>query len=298
MRRVSICSILLAALAGGTAPDAAHAQIQASEAAMVGQTIDGTTLTMEYGRPLVRGRELFGGIVPWNVVWTPGANWATTFEADADVKLNGVDVPAGKYSVWAIPREDQWLMMLNPDPEIYHFMKPDSTQATVHIPVSQEEGEHTEMLTWSFSNVRGDFAILALSWGDAVLPMQVEVQATRPVVSADEIAMYVGTYEMTVVQADPSWPTEGSVELFEEDGRLRGRMTFTIHPADDDLFDLVPAGGSRFLPGLYHNGEFFNVEMGVGFDFILGEERAVGFDFVAGNGMDLGDGRRVSGPGG
>jgi hypothetical protein len=151
MRRTNICSVLLAALVGGAIPAASHAQIQASEAAVVGQTIDGTTLTLEYSRPLVRGRELFGGVVPWNVVWTPGANWATTFDVDADITLNGVDVPAGKYSVWAIPREDQWLMMLNPNPKMFHFMKPDSAQATVHIPVTPEAGDHTEMLTWSFS---------------------------------------------------------------------------------------------------------------------------------------------------
>jgi hypothetical protein len=293
MRRATIGPILLAALAGGTIPVASNAQIQASEAAVVGQTIDGTTLTLEYSRPLVRGRELFGGIVPWNVVWTPGANWATTFDVDKDIKLNGVDVPAGKYSVWAIPREDQWLMMLNPDPKIFHFMKPDSTQATVHIPVDPEKGEHTEMLTWSFSRVRGDFAVLEMAWGDAVLPMQVEVPATRPVLSADEMAMYVGTYEMSVVPADPSWPTEGTVEVFEEDGKLRGRMSFTIHPVDDEVFDLVPAGGDRFNPGLYHDGVFFNVEMGIGFDFIVDVDQAVGFEFTAGNGMNFGNGKRV-----
>jgi hypothetical protein len=293
MRRTNICSVLLAALVGGAIPAASHAQIQASEAAVVGQTIDGTTLTLEYSRPLVRGRELFGGVVPWNVVWTPGANWATTFDVDADITLNGVDVPAGKYSVWAIPREDQWLMMLNPNPKMFHFMKPDSAQATVHIPVTPEAGDHTEMLTWSFSQVRGDFAVLSMAWGDAVLPMQVEVPATRPALSAEEISMYVGTYEMSVVQADPSWPTEATLEVFEEDGKLRGRMSFTIHPVDDEVFDLVPAGGGRFNPGLYHDGEFFNVEMGIGFDFILDVDQAVGFDFTAGNGMDFGDGRRV-----
>ncbi len=294
MRRTKIYPILFAVLAGAAVPAASHAQIQASEAAVVGQTIDGTTLTLEYSRPLARGRELFGGIVPWNVVWTPGANWATTFDVDADIKLNGVDVPAGTYSVWAIPREDQWLMMLNPDPKIFHFMKPDSTQATVHIPVDPEEGEHTEMLTWSFSQVRGDFAVMAMAWGDAVLPMRVEVPATRPDLSVEQIAMYVGTYEMSVVQADPSWPTEATVEVFEEDGKLRGRMSFTIHPVDDDVFDLVPAGADRFNPGLYHDGVFFNVEMGIGFDFMVDVDQAVGFEFTAGNGMNFGSGKRVN----
>jgi Protein of unknown function (DUF2911) len=290
--------VLLIALVAsfiGTGANPADAQIQASERAMVSQTIDGTTLTLDYARPQVRGRDLFGGIVPWNVVWTPGANWATTLEVDNDVTLNGVAVPAGKYSVWAIPREDEWLMMLNPDPKIFHFMKPDSSQATVHIPSTPEQGEHAEMLTWAFSQVRGDFGTLEFRWGDTAVPLHVQVQPTRPAITTEEIAMYVGTYDMTVVPAYPSWPADATLEVFEENGRLRGRMSFTIHPVDDEVFDVVPMGGSRFNPGLYRAGEFFNVEMGVGFDFTLGSDRADGFQFIAGNGMVLGEGIRTGG---
>lgn len=294
-RRRSTLLAALVVISAATIAEQAAAQIQASERAMVGQTIDGTTLTLDYSRSLVRGRELFGGLVPWNVVWTPGANWATTLEVDNDVKLNGVDVPAGKYSVWAIPREDTWLVMLNPDPEIFHFLKPDSTQATVHIPAPSQQGEHTEMLTWAFSEVRGDFAVLEFKWGETVVPLQIEVPPSRAVITADEIAMYVGTYEMTVIPADPSWPTEATLEVFEEKGKLRGRMSFTIHPEDDEVHDLVPMGGSRFNPGLYRDGVFFNVEMGIGFDFTLGADRAEGFQFIAGNGMVFGEGKRVGG---
>ena len=256
----------------GTAP--ADAQIQASPHGMVAQTIDGTTITIGYGRPSVRGREVFGGIVPWGVVWTPGANWATTLETTNDIWLNGVAVPAGDYSVWVVPREDEWLVMLNDEPEIFHFVKPDSSQASIHFTATPEAGPHTEMLTWAISEVRGDFGKLALHWAETVLPIEVQVPASRPSMTEDEMAMYVGNYEMTVVPADPSWPEEATVEVFIEDGMLRGRMSFTIHPVDDEVFDLIPAGGPRFLPGLYHDGDFFNVERGVGFDFILGMDRA------------------------
>jgi hypothetical protein len=284
----------LVALSATTIADPASAQIQASERATVGQTIDGTTLTLNYSRPLVRGRDLFGGIVPWDVVWTPGANWATTLEVGSDIKLNGVAVPAGEYSVWAIPREDKWLMMLNPEPKIFHFLKPDSTKATVHIPAEAQPGEHTEMLTWSFSQVRGDFAVLEFKWGETTVPLQVEVPPSQAAITDDEIAMYVGTYEMTVA-GGPAFPTEATLEVFEEAGKLRGRMSFTLHPADDEVHDLIPMGGSRFNPGLYHDGVFFNVEMGVGYDFTLGADRAEGFKFVAGNGMVMGEGTRIGG---
>lgn len=269
------------------------AQIQASERAVVGQTIDGTELTIEYARPQVRGREVFGGIVPWNVVWTPGANWATTFETNKDIKLNDVAVPAGKYSVWVVPREDRWLVMLNTNPKIFHFVKPDSSQAAVYIPATATRAEHAEMLTWSFSQVRGDFATLSLNWGTTAVPLRVEVPPTRPAITAAEIGMYAGSYDMTVVPVDPTWPEAGTLEVFEQDGKLRGRMSFTIHPVDDEVFDMVPMGGGRFNPGLYHDGEFFNVEMGVGFDFIVEGGMAVGFKFTGGEGSVFGEGKRT-----
>jgi hypothetical protein len=271
----------------------ANAQIQASERGVVGQTIDGTTITIDYSRPQARGRDVFGGIVPWNVVWTPGANWATTLETTSAIKLNGIDVPAGTYSVWAIPRQDRWLMMLNPDPRIMHFWKPDSSQATVHIPATPEQTQHTEMLTWAFSGVRGDFATLSMQWATTAVPMRVEVPATNPVLSEAEMELYVGTYEMTVVPADPTWPESSTLEVFVEDGKLRGRMGFTIHPVDDDVFDMIQTGDGRFNPGLYHDGEFFNVEIGVGFDFTDDGERATGFQFVSADGTSFGEGKRA-----
>ncbi len=286
---------VFAALTVGTFAAPVDAQIQASERAMVAQTIDGTTITIDYARPQVRGRDLFGGVVPWNIVWTPGANWATTLETDKPIKLNGEEVPAGAYSVWAIPREDRWLVMLNDEPRIFHFMKPDSTQAAVLIPVTPESVDHSEMLTWSFSEVRGDFARLEFRWGSTAIPMQVEVEATQPTLTAEEMAMYVGTYEMSVVPADPTWPETATLEVFEENGKLRGRMTFKIHPVDDEVFDMIPTGDTRFNPGLYHDGVFFNVEMGVGFDFTVDVDRATSFVFRAGEGTSFGEGRRVGG---
>ncbi len=59
----------------GSTPAPAAAQIRGSEAGVTAQTVDGTTLTIDYSRPSARGRALFGELVPWDVVWTPGANW-------------------------------------------------------------------------------------------------------------------------------------------------------------------------------------------------------------------------------
>ena len=70
-------------------------------------------------------------MVPYDIVWTPGANWATTLEADRPVRINGVDVAAGAYSVWMTPREGSWTMTLNAETEFFHFQKPDPALATL-----------------------------------------------------------------------------------------------------------------------------------------------------------------------
>ena len=82
-------------------PGHGHAQVRASELAIVSQTIDGTVITVEYSRPRVRGRSpVFGKLVTWGEVWTPGANWATTLDVSKDVTIDGHPLPRGKYSVW------------------------------------------------------------------------------------------------------------------------------------------------------------------------------------------------------
>jgi hypothetical protein len=270
LRGIVVCATVAVAL-----PGTLSAQIRASEAGAVSQTLDGTTIAIEYSRPTARGRDLFGGIVPWNVVWTPGANWATTFEADRDVRLNGVEVPAGKYSVWMIPRPDQWTLTLNPSPEIFHFVKPDSTADQIHIAVTPEEGEHVEMLTWSFPAVSGDAAVVAMSWGTISVPVQVLVEPTRPLaIDPDERQIYLGTYDLEILPGI-GWPTEARLTVSERDGKLVARLPFPLHPGDELEFDLVPAGTLRFNPGLYRGGELFNIEMGVAFEFEAPEDEAI-----------------------
>lgn len=261
---VTFCIAASASLAGAAA---AHAQIRGSEHAMVAQTVDGTTITVEYSRPVARGRALFGSLVPWNVIWTPGANWATTLEADRPFRLNGLDVPAGKYSVWMTPRQGPWTLTLDRNARLFHVQKPDSTDAQIHVSLEPETGPHVEMLTWSFPAVTGDAAVLSMQWGTTTVPLRIVVQPTKPIaLPPDERAIYVGSYEIKVMPRK-GWPETGQLEVFENDGMLRGRLPFSIHPGDEHVFDLVPAGSHRFSPGLYRDGKLFNVEMGATLEF-------------------------------
>jgi hypothetical protein len=285
------CTVL--ALSALCAPSSADAQIRASEAASVAQTIDGTRITLEYSRPSVRGRDLFGALVPWNVVWTPGANWATTMETDRDIRLNGVDVPAGRYSMWMIPRDGAWTLTLNPNAKLFHFQKPDSTAEQIHVSVQPEPAPHKEVLTWSFPAVSGDAAVLAMNWGETRVPVDVVVQPSRPVtLSAEDRAQYLGVYRLEMMKG-LGWPDAGRLEVFEDGEMLRGRLPFPIHPGDDLAFDLVPAGPDRFSPGIYHDGKLFTVEAGATFEFDLDAQSASAVRLRGPEGTVFGQGGRA-----
>jgi hypothetical protein len=77
--------------------------------AMVG----GAALSVKYSRPAVRGRVIFGGVVPWDQVWRTGANAATIFTTAADLVMGGVTIPAGSYSLWTIPSAAGWQLIVN-----------------------------------------------------------------------------------------------------------------------------------------------------------------------------------------
>jgi hypothetical protein len=75
--------------------------------------LGGAHLAVDYGRPFKRGRTVFGAIVPWGEVWRTGANEATGFTTTRDLQIGGVAVPAGKYTLWTLPTESGWKLIVN-----------------------------------------------------------------------------------------------------------------------------------------------------------------------------------------
>ncbi len=73
----------------------------------------GQTLTVDYSSPRAKGRKIFGGLVPYGEVWRAGANEATTFVTTTDLKVGGKDVPAGKYTIFTIPEEGKWTLIIS-----------------------------------------------------------------------------------------------------------------------------------------------------------------------------------------
>jgi hypothetical protein len=76
-------------------------------------TINGAKIVIDYSTPFVKGRKIFGGLEPYGKVWRTGANEATTFEVSKDVKVEGKDLPKGKYALFTIPGENEWTIIFN-----------------------------------------------------------------------------------------------------------------------------------------------------------------------------------------
>lgn len=76
-------------------------------------TVAGSNITINYSSPAVKGRKIWGGLVPYDKVWRTGANEATIFETSKDIKVEGKELKAGKYSLYTIPGENQWTFIFN-----------------------------------------------------------------------------------------------------------------------------------------------------------------------------------------
>jgi len=84
-----------------------------SPATVAKGTINGAAVTINYGSPAVKGRTIWGGLVPYHKTWRAGANEATTFESDKPLKIQGKTLPAGKYSLYVVPGEKEWKIIFN-----------------------------------------------------------------------------------------------------------------------------------------------------------------------------------------
>lgn len=86
---------------------------QASPAATATGKVGDATITINYSSPSVKGRQIWGGLVPYDKVWRAGANQATIFQTDKDIKVGGKALPAGKYSLYALVGEKEWTIIFN-----------------------------------------------------------------------------------------------------------------------------------------------------------------------------------------
>ena len=254
-------SIALAAIAA-SAHSPALAQIRASELASVSQTVDGTKITIEYSRPRARGRDAIFGTknVQWDEVWTPGANYATSLETSHDITLDGHRVPKGKYSVWMVVRKSgPWTFVLDPRAKLFHMEHPDSASAQIRFDVKAQSAPFTEVLTWSFPDVRATGATLAMAWIKTRVAVEIGVPPSLVVeLPAADAAPYLGRYEFEPTSKEDSAKAKKDAFVVSyENGVMKGQFD----PNDDYMqkFALIRIGPDTFAPGIYDKGVIYEV---------------------------------------
>lgn len=149
-------------------------KVRPSQHGTVSQRIADTKITVEYNRPVARGRELFGKLVPWGRIWCPGADDATTIEVSTALEIDGKELPAGKYSLWTEPKPERWDVMFNRNHAVWHTRYPEGQDA-LRLQVTPRTGSHMETLAFYFPVVDGKKGELVLHWGTVVVPMTIEV---------------------------------------------------------------------------------------------------------------------------
>ena len=158
----------------------AGAQIRRSQEAVTRQKIANTWVELHYRRPVARGRSpLFGNVVEWGKVWTPGADSATTLSTSTAITIEGQRLPQGSYSIWMIPDSSgPWTVIFNKTSRAFHLDYPGEAQDQLRIRVSAVQAEHMESLNWYFPSVDGTDARLFMHWGSTAIPLS--IQAPQP----------------------------------------------------------------------------------------------------------------------
>lgn len=173
MRRALACA-LAAALCGCGLPARSQA-IPRSQLGSVAQQVAGARVEVVYRRPVARGRELFGALVPWGEVWTPSADSAARLSLSRAVEVQGHPLPAGTYGIWAIPDSAAWTVIFSGVPAAFHLRYPEGRDV-LRVRAVPRRGEHVETLQFSFPVVDADSAVLQLRWGTTVVPLTLRVR--------------------------------------------------------------------------------------------------------------------------
>lgn len=170
----------LALLVSFCAPGPAWAGLKlpdASPGASVKAAVGATEVTIDYHRPGVKGRKIWGGLVPYGQVWRLGANAATTITFTDPIKVQGHEVPAGTYALFAIPGQDKWTLILSRKAKQWgaFFYKPEDD--LLRFDVQPQTGPFTEWMVFQITPDGNGKAVAEMAWETLRVPFTLEVDA-------------------------------------------------------------------------------------------------------------------------
>lgn len=182
MKSFFVSALLVGALAA--APASANVPLPApSPKAMVMQTVGITDVTVEYSSPGIKGRKVFGSLVPFGELWRTGANAATRITFSRDVTVAGKPVAAGTYSIFTLPTARMWTVVLNKNKDASNQTY-DEKQDALRFEVKPEKAPKRERMTFVFANTTDTDTRLDLEWDELRVSIPIKVDTSGQTMAA------------------------------------------------------------------------------------------------------------------
>jgi hypothetical protein len=147
-----------------------------SQLGTVTQAVGPARIEIIYRRPVARGRELFGKLVPFGRIWTPSADSAALFVTSADLDINGSTLKAGRYALWMIPDSTEWSIVFSSAQPVFHLKLPEKSDEVLRVKSTAHSADHMETLGFYFPTADADSAVLNMHWGKTVVPMRIKIR--------------------------------------------------------------------------------------------------------------------------
>ena len=175
---------LLLVVSTPQAQDKVRLSLQASVSQVLGTD---TVVTIDYSRPGVKGRKIWGELVSYGLApgnkyskgepfpWRGGANENTTFESTSDLIVEGQKLPAGKYGLHMIPSESDWVIIFSKNNSSWGSFSYSSEEDQIRVTVTPEQAPHCEWLMYGFDNLNGTSATAFLRWEKLRVPIEIKL---------------------------------------------------------------------------------------------------------------------------
>jgi len=200
---------------------------QPSPSASVMQRVGMTDITIEYSRPGVKDRTIWGALVPYDEVWRTGANKANQLTFSTDVTINSTSVPAGTYALFSIPGKEEWTIIINKKAAQWGDSEYKGEDDIVQIKVKPQEAPFTERMLFTFDNVKDDATDITLTWEKLSVTFSVGVNSKE---------MAKKSIDESIAEAERAFRAYNSAARYyaENDGDMKKALEWATKSVEMD----------------------------------------------------------------
>lgn len=222
---------------------------RASQRARVSQRVGITDITIIYHRPLIAGRKVWGGLVPYGQPWRAGANENTIIEFSDPVTVEGKELAKGRYGLHMIPSEGDWIIAFSKTNTAWGSFSYDQSEDALRVTVKPRPTEFHEALTYDFDEITPNSTTAVLKWEKLAVPFKVEVNTSDIVQRSLKVQMR-GIQQYTWVAWD-----DAAVYLLDNKGSLEDALKYVNNSIQvEERFENL-MNKARALDGLGRKAE-------------------------------------------